>query len=349
MPLDIKGLLTQLDAQRRKVDVDHFDITVRELVRMAADGELLRAPAYQRRFRWGTETQSRLIESIFLGLPVPSLFVAANQNGTWELVDGLQRISTLMHYVAQPESILKDINADAPLRLEGLRKIDQFNDLEFADLPTPQQLAFLKRALRVTVLSDKSDKDVRFEMFERLNAGGIALTAQEVRACIYRGPAADFLRKLANNATYQSLVKLQKGRKDDGTYDEVVLKFFAYLHDRKEFDGKVTQFLNRYMEEHLPLLDLAQAESLFMNVVSSLAVIVDGPVLRAKYSLTPINQLEAIMVAAGELFLAGKKPKAPKGDWLNDAELVAASTKGTNVPSALERRISRAKALLSGK
>jgi hypothetical protein len=91
-----KMLQQRLDEQRRRADVDNFDVTVRELVRMAAKGEIDRAPAYQRKFRWGEEEESRLIESLLLGLPVPSLFVATNPNGTWEIVDGLQRLSTII-------------------------------------------------------------------------------------------------------------------------------------------------------------------------------------------------------------------------------------------------------------
>lgn len=123
------ALQKQLEANRRKVDVDHFDITIRELIRMAADGELHRAPVYQRKFRWSEQAESLLIESIFLGLPVPSVFVATNADGTWEVVDGLQRISTLLHYVADPKKVLKEVGKDSPLLLEGLSGLSEFNGM----------------------------------------------------------------------------------------------------------------------------------------------------------------------------------------------------------------------------
>jgi Protein of unknown function DUF262 len=105
----IPTLQEQLEDQRQRVDVDHFDLTARELMRMAEEGELQRAPVYQRKFRWDEGTESRLIESLLLGLPVPSIFVATNPDSTWEVVDGLQRISTLIHFTATSPAMLETI------------------------------------------------------------------------------------------------------------------------------------------------------------------------------------------------------------------------------------------------
>jgi hypothetical protein len=337
----------QIDLKRARVDVDHFDLTVREVVRLATERELHRAPLYQRKFRWNEETESRLIESLFLGLPVPSLFVAANPEGTWELVDGLQRVSTLLHFAAPSHEVLADIGRGAPLVLEGLEEIPGLNGLEYVDLPEPVALGFMKRLIRVTVLSDKSDFEVRFDLFERLNRGGIALTPQEVRSCVYQGPFNDLLRELAGNPEYLSLLKLQKKHQEDGTAEEIVLKFFAYLHDREHFDGAVTAFLNSYMGKATTDFSIEDGRALFIQVVAELSHLLDGPILRAGYGLTPVNQLEAILVGAAEVLSHQEHLESPPEGWLNDEELVAASTKGTNTASMLNRRIERARQLLS--
>src|SRR5437870_12516973 len=94
----IPDLQTQLNEQRRKVDFDSYDITVQQLLIMVESGAINVAPVYQRQYRWDSIRQSRFIESIFLGIPIPSLFMAANADGTWELVDGVQRLSTLVHF-----------------------------------------------------------------------------------------------------------------------------------------------------------------------------------------------------------------------------------------------------------
>lgn len=341
-------LQSELDNQRRQVDVDNYDLTLGEIVRMAEANELIRAPEYQRKFRWSDEDESYLIESLFLGLPVPSIYVASNPDGTWEVVDGLQRLSTLIHFMSLNSVLLKQMDKHESLRLSGLRKLPSFNNYRYIDLPTPIRLQFGKRSLRVTALSDKSDPEIRFEVFERLNKGGVSLTAQEVRACIYRGAFAELLRELGEQPSFKKLVKLQPVHQNDGTREELVLKFFAYLNWADKYDGNVKSFLNTYMKEAGPNLDLDVARQLFHSVVDGVLKITKGPLLRKGYGNTPLNQLEAVMVGVGRILNAGKKLKTPPADWLNDAELLKYSTKGTNTKPSFDGRNSRAEELLGG-
>ena len=335
-------LQAELDQQRRQVDVDNYDLTLGELVRMADASELIRAPAYQRKFRWSHEDESYLIESLFLGLPVPSIYVASNPDGTWEVVDGLQRLSTLIHFMSTSSASLAQLEVDGPLRLEELKKLPSFNNYLYGDLPTPIRLQFAKRSLRVTALSDKSDPEIRFEVFERLNKGGVSLSPQEVRACIFRGPFAELLRSLASAPNFRKLVKLQPAYQNDGTREEIILKFFAYLQWADRYDGNIKDFLNSYMKSEGPKADISALGKLFQSVVDAILEITQGPVLRKGYGNTPINQLEAILVAAGKIIGAGKKLKKPPKEWLNDVELVKFSTKGTNTKSSFDGRNRRA-------
>jgi uncharacterized protein with ParB-like and HNH nuclease domain len=338
----------QLDSNRQKVDVDYFDVTLREIVRMASEGELKTSPEYQRKFRWKEQDEAKLIESLFLGLPVPSIFVATNKDGTWEVVDGLQRVSTILHFVAEPSEALALTQKTEPLRLSGLTKLTELNDKSFADINTALRLAFLKRMLRVTALSDKSDPNVRFDMFERLNNGGIALTPQEVRACIYRNEFMILIEELAEQSVFKQLIKLQSANEEDGTREEVILKMFAYLNSRSEFTGRVKDFLNSYVSEYAKDADINECRTLFERVIELLTACIQGPVMRRNVNWTPINQLEAVLVATAELVREGCNVLSPKEDWLNDTDLVNFSTGGTNTRTMLNGRIKRAKELLSG-
>ena len=116
------------------------------------------APEYQRQFRWDTDRQSALIESLFLGIPVPSIFMATNLDGTWELIDGVQRVSTILCFAGAEEEMRK-INSKSVKRLQlsGLKKLKLFNDNTFADLPIDIQTKFMLTSIKVTTLSDKSD------------------------------------------------------------------------------------------------------------------------------------------------------------------------------------------------
>lgn len=129
------AFVEQLDTERRKVDVATHDFSVREIVRMINEDEMNVAPAYQRMFRWNEEAESTFIESVFLGLPIPPVFVATNVGFQWEVVDGLQRLSTLAHFLAENVENAEKIGRKAPLRLAGLEKLSELNGTAYAELP----------------------------------------------------------------------------------------------------------------------------------------------------------------------------------------------------------------------
>ncbi len=103
-------LNSELMEQKMKVDFNTYDLSVKELLSMVNDGLINIAPEYQRQFRWDEERQSSLVESLFLGIPVPSLFMATNVDGTWEVIDGVQRLSTMICF-AGDDSVREKVNA----------------------------------------------------------------------------------------------------------------------------------------------------------------------------------------------------------------------------------------------
>ena len=345
-------LQISLDSHRQKIDVENFDLTIREIISMVRSGEIKRSPSYQRKFRWKAEDESRLIESLLLGLPVPNVFVATNSDGSWELVDGLQRVSTVLHFILDDTEskdllLIKELTRTESLRLSGLVKLDAFNTKCFKDLPQPLQFLFLKRQFRVTALSDKSDHSARFDLFERLNRGGIALSSQEVRDCVYRSPFTDMLDELASNEKFLKIIKVQELHKTDGTLEEQVLKFFAYLNWRENFDGSVVEFLNKYIAERHKNTKISEDKKEFLSVVSALEPLLIGPILRKNTKLTPLNHFEAILVGAAEVLRNGQ-PLTPQNGWIDDKELTKFSSGGTNTKSMLKGRIQRAMELLLG-
>lgn len=346
----LDSLEGQLTVERRKVDVANHNFSVRELVRMMTDEELNVAPEYQRKFRWTEEGQSLFIESVFLGLPIPPIFVATNVGFQWEVVDGLQRLSTLLHFLGDDLEDLKFANRHEPLALQGMEKLNQLNGKRFQDLPKSLQVYFGRQPLQVISLTDKSDLQVRFDLFERLNRGTVTLTAQEVRACVYRGPFNAFLEELSQGPTFLSLLKLQRARQHDGTKAEQVLKFFAYKNYRDQFDGKVSGFCNRYMEQVQESFDYKRERQVFEAAVRKLSDLCGGrPFVRPGVSITPLVQFEACLVAVAELQEQGQDVLEPPSDWLLDSELKESSTGGTNTKAMLRRRIDRAKVLLGGR
>lgn len=340
-------LQNDLQERRQRVDTDFFDLSLRELVRMVEEDELQARPEYQRKFRWSLETQCELIESLLMGLPIPAIFVATNANGSWDVVDGLQRVSTIVRFMGSDEARVK-LSMGDPLILRNLPQLTRFEGVAFDDLPRQIKFLLEKRYVRVQVLNDQSVHEVRFELFRRLNAGAIALSPQEVRTVLYRGSFNLLLEELAEYPNFREIVKLKAPDQKNGTHAELALKFFAYLDWQNLFSGAVTTFLNDYMESRQGELDFSAERALFRQVSDELFRVLQGPVKRPGVAWTPQNQLEAIMVGAGILLRQGTTTFSPKAHWLEDRDLIDASTKGTNTPKALNARIGRAVELLTG-
>jgi len=340
-------LTQQLSEQKRKVDFNTYDMTVKELISMVEDSMINIAPEYQRQFRWEADRQSALVESIFLGIPIPSLFMATNADGTWEVIDGVQRLSSIINFASSIDSAArKTISRPEPLTLKSLSKLTNFNDLSFTDLPMSIQYDFKLKPIKVITLSDKSDSAVRFDLFERLNTGGIKLSDQEIRSCIYRGPFNDFIKTLAQNEDFIKITKKSKNEVNAGIMEELVLRFFAYLYYRDNFVHNVRDFLNEYMNKALSNnFDFVSSERLFKNVFSQLANLEYGIVKTIRGKKTSTVLWEAVTVGAAEAINDGKSTLNLDGfyDWIQDPEFNSLVTGATNSRPRIEGRISYTK------
>lgn len=228
MKPDIISIQNQLEKNRRSVSFDSYDITLKQLYDMLLEGMIDIAPEYQRHFVWDAARQSALIESLFLGIPIPSLFMATNPDASWEVIDGLQRITTILNFIGDSTE-LDNVKANyQKLELAGLEKLETMNGLTFKELPKSMQFMLLTRPLRVTVLNDRSDFSVRYDLFERLNTGGVKLHEQEIRNCIFIGEFNDFIKELSESPDFRAVVKMTANAERSGSYEELVLRFFAY-------------------------------------------------------------------------------------------------------------------------
>ncbi len=312
MPGTPQEMITELENERRTVAYDSYDIIVRQLLDMVASNEIDIAPDYQRQFVWKEDRESELIESLLLGIPVPSLYMAVNaQDGTWEVVDGVQRLSTILHFQGDAAH-LQRIGRDEPLRLDGLSKLSQLNGTTFAELPGPIRTSFLNRAVRVTTLNDRSDYDVRFDLFERLNTGGVSLHAQEIRNIVYRGEFKNILRELSANPDLRATLKLPRGTGDaqaSAQYEEAVLRFFSYFERYQQFGHLVTKFLNDYMHDHAERGPSPEIVALFQPTHQFIRTQLPHGILRGQSNTTPINLYEAVAVGVALVLRQGNQPR----------------------------------------
>lgn len=342
-------LENQLQKQRRTVDFDSFDMTTKELIQRMKDGEIHISPKYQRRFRWEEDRCSLFVESMMLGIPIPSIFMATNPDSTWELVDGVQRLSTLA-YFAGDDKLRTMLNVEDieryrnPLALEGLKKLSKFNGLHFSALPEAAQRHFLSRPLKVITLNDKSDRVLRFDLFERLNTGGVILSKQEIRDCIFEGQFADKIEDLSKDPHFKKVVKLTKLQRTDATAEECVLRFFAFRARYTTFVHDVTDFLNDYMEWATKSFDYKVEELAFRSTFSELARVFPDGLTRVGTKrgnrTTPLNLFEGIAVGAS--FALEQVPRLQTAGiktWLASDTLRLYTTGATNSGPAVKGRI----------
>ncbi|MFM4834843.1 MULTISPECIES: DUF262 domain-containing protein [Aeromonas] len=340
--MDSIKIQDQLDENRRTVAFDSYDITVRQLYSMVLQGEIDISPEYQRHFVWDDERQSALIESIYLGIPVPSLFMATNRDATWEVIDGLQRLTTIINFIGTPEDLVEAKVSYKKLVLKSLDKLDAMNKLSFHDLPSSMRLMFLTRPIRITVLNDRSDLSVRYDLFERLNTGGVTLHEQEIRNCIFLGPFNDFLKELSTYPSFRNVVKMTDSAERKGNYEELVLKFFAYYQCPDKFVHSVKGFLNDYMSFKTEnFKDRSELEKVFKRTFDFLADhLPQGIVRGVRVNITPIVLYEAISVGSA---LALQSQQELNADvlpgLLNDPQLKKYTTGATNSRFMLKQRL----------
>lgn len=230
-------LLEEIAAARKEIVTEGYEMSIGELMNLYRDNELQVNPAYQRLFRWDGTRKARLIESILLGLPLPPIFVYQRADGVWELIDGLQRVSTLLEFIGA----LKDGNGGVvlPSRLAGTTFLPSLDNIGW-DPSTPDgkdgigsalQIQIKRARLRVEILKEESDPLIKYELFQRLNTGGVNLSQQEVRNSVgYMVDSAfqSWLVARAETATFENTIDQTPNAKERQTHVELALRFFAF-------------------------------------------------------------------------------------------------------------------------
>lgn len=243
-------LIDSVDEQVSAVRTRQLDISFNELADMYQTGELIVQPEYQRLFRWTEGAQSRFIETLILELPIPPIFLMETEENVYELIDGLQRISSYLHF----RGVLKDPegNLETPLVLDECDIVDGLNGYTYDTLPAPLSRKLKRNFIRAEILRKESNARLRYYMFKRLNSGGESLEPQEIRNCTIRllNPAFnDELIKLSKSDDFTYCTKTVADTQRDKRYDEeLVLRFFAFLRNGEGYRHELGDFLTEYME-----------------------------------------------------------------------------------------------------
>lgn len=270
---DIEGIDESellIDSDKRNLVIDKIDPSVDSLLGKYHRNKLKLQPEYQRKYVMKPPVASRLIESMLLNIPLPTVYFAEDEDGSWSVIDGQQRLTSIISFI-----LGKFLYDDKPFKLSGLNVMTELKGKTFHDLDENLQEKILNTPIRANVIKKESNDDIKFEIFERLNTGSTPLNEDEIRNTVYRGPYMDLLRELENDAKFDMIVNKQNF-KNRMLYRGMILRFFA-LYERSYLNYKpsMKQFCNKHLKEYRYMeIDKAnEYRNLFKDTVDKINMI----------------------------------------------------------------------------
>ena len=235
----------QIPKELRKIRTQAYDKSVEDTVRMIEKGRIFLQPDFQRYSQvWDYKTASQLIESVLLNVPIPPIYVAEEDDGSWNIIDGLQRLTSFKNFY------------EGKFKLRGLDSLKELNKQSYEGLNPNAKSILDNGSLRIILITKESHPEMKYDVFMRLNRGSVKLTEQELRNCLYRGSLNDLIKDLRNNTQLLDILNLEKPHKrmDDA---ELILRYFALSEhfDRENvsisgYKGIMKTFLNAYMDKN---------------------------------------------------------------------------------------------------
>ena len=287
-----------IDPRDRRILYVTKNPTISSLWENYLDGDLILNPDYQRYYVWDRQKASNLIESVILDIPIPVIFTSEEEDGvTEEVIDGQQRLQSIFSFIKG------EFPDKSPFKLSKLKILKELSGSTYAKLDASIQKRIKKRELTVVRIQSGTQKDIKFEMFERLNTNITRLNAQELRNCLYRGPYMEFIKKMAKNQDFIAIIDQKDSDNKRMLHEELVLIFFSFLHKSYlHYYTPLKQFLNddTYQYRHADESELSKLEAQFKKSVDIIKTVfgrnafkvflIDPDTGRGYFSKTKINQ-----------------------------------------------------------
>ena len=223
-----------MNIEDKQVFTEKKDFPLSTLKEMVDDGDIIPNPEYQRDYVYTDKQASKLVESVLMGIPIPTIYLCVEEDNTYSVIDGQQRITSLVRYLKND------------FALNGLQELNELNGKCYKDLSKDIQKK-LKSSSLSTISLLKQSTALKYEIFARLNQGAVKLNPQELRNCIYRGTFNKMLDDIAEtNPHLNYLFHDDNNRK---SYQERILRFFA-LRNYQDYQSSMLKTMNSYMELH---------------------------------------------------------------------------------------------------
>lgn len=246
-----------------QIFTDKSDPEIDSLIKRIKTGKIVLQPEFQRYYVWDPIKASRLIESALLDIPLPVIYFSEENDGKVYVIDGQQRLTSFLSFI---DGIFPD---GQEFKLRGLKVLKELNGNKFSQLETKYQDKIQNFSIRTITFRKESGKDLKFEIFERLNTGSVILNDQELRNCIYRGSFNKLIKDLSEDADFRYILNLKKFDKRMKDI-ELVLRFSAFYHQTYlNYKPPIKKFLNTEFEKYQNITntDANELKTAFKNSV----------------------------------------------------------------------------------
>ncbi|MEM8500913.1 MAG: DUF262 domain-containing protein [Pseudomonadota bacterium] len=342
---EFEEAILSIPPEKRVLRTEQYDFSVSTLVRMMDEDEVT-IPKFQRRYVWSDRQASRLIESLIIQCPIPVIYLNQEKDETFSVIDGNQRLSSLYRFVSDEFALI------------GLTSYPELTSLRYSELDKRFQRHISNRVLRCTVILKETHPQVKFDVFERLNSGAVALTRQEIRHGLYYG---ELLKTAASIARQLKLEQHFGGRKDKRMKaEELVIRYWALSKGIKEYEKPLATFITNFAETNRnPSKNELKKLSNSISVAHDRAKNIFGPYCFsfAKSGKTRFNAavFDAQMVACASLSAAKYETLEFEIDSIqesykelqNDVAYARSVTLATSDKAALQGRIGKVSRLLN--
>ncbi|MBF0136115.1 MAG: DUF262 domain-containing protein [Magnetococcales bacterium] len=235
-PEDV-GIIQPFNPSEIRIETQQMSLDT--LVKRIRENEIDLSPDFQRNEVWKIGAKSRLIESLLIRIPLPAFYMDATNEDKWVVIDGLQRLSTLRDFI-----IGKQVDgSNNSMKLSGLEFLKDFEDKCFKDLPRNFQRRIEETQVTVYKIEKGTPSGVKFNIFKRINTGGLPLSSQEIRHALNQGPINPLLKEMAESEEFCLAVSDRIKEKERMADREYVLRFFAFVRNTPEsYDNRIKDF-----------------------------------------------------------------------------------------------------------
>lgn len=340
----------------KRIEVVTKGMTIDLLLKRLNQGELTLQPDFQRSTVWNRDAQSRLIESMLIRLPLPLFYFDASDDDNWLTVDGLQRLTAIKEFVVDRKYLLQN--------LEFLR---DFEGMTFEDLPRAFQRRIEETEIQVSLIQAGTPDDVKFNLFKRINTGGMPLSPQEIRHALNQGQATALLKEMATSrqflrATSGGVAPLRMGDR------ELALRFLAF--ERVGSEGYATKDLDLFLHNEMKHLNSVKSSTLaplrkrFASAMDLAHDVLGKHAFRKVFTVeqesrSPVNKalFDAWSVGFANLTMSQQSAARARASQIfegyvsliaDDPDFLSAISQGTGQPTKVALRLNRVDDLLRG-